>query len=362
MSRRQNYYGGRASQREHGPWSDTATIILDDFALRDAVEQDGFEAPRATRASARGATQPARHVVPAQPTPRPRRTHSVAHTFSTGRQLSVVSPQPMPQRPTMPQQNVAPLRAAPPVRDHGYDEEEDNPFKRRHGSLGAWFRGTAAAAGVFGAVLFGRVLVEASRPPNAQASMRVTVSATAEPEQAAAPSNPSGGSPAPASASAAPEPLAAARSSAAAPQLPFATTDHSRDSREKHARHHRTARESIASKRARRSDASPREPKTERTAEPKIETKTSRVLAAAAEEPEVKALRGAPAMLRINSRPWSQIFIDGKWIGNTPQLGIQLTAGQHSVRLVNNEFGMSKTFTVKLASGELVTRVETLKE
>jgi serine/threonine-protein kinase len=86
------------------------------------------------------------------------------------------------------------------------------------------------------------------------------------------------------------------------------------------------------------------------------------VAAVNGDERDSKSARGVPAMLRINSRPWSQIFIDGKWIGNTPQLGIQLSAGNHSVRLVNSEFGMSKTFTVKLAAGEQVTRVETLTE
>ncbi|HKP58361.1 MAG TPA: PEGA domain-containing protein [Polyangiales bacterium] len=80
------------------------------------------------------------------------------------------------------------------------------------------------------------------------------------------------------------------------------------------------------------------------------------------DESDSKASNGTPGLLRINSRPWSQVFIDGKLIGNTPQFGISLPAGKHSVRLVNAEFGMSKVFTLKLGAGESVTRVEMLSE
>lgn len=64
--------------------------------------------------------------------------------------------------------------------------------------------------------------------------------------------------------------------------------------------------------------------------------------------------------LRINSRPWALLFIDGKYAGNTPQLRLRLRPGEHSVRLVNTEFGMSRVFTVELGAGETLTRVEEL--
>jgi serine/threonine-protein kinase len=66
--------------------------------------------------------------------------------------------------------------------------------------------------------------------------------------------------------------------------------------------------------------------------------------------------------VRINSRPWSQVFIDERLIGNTPQLDISLPAGSHTVRLTNPEFGMSKVFSLQVRAGETVTRVETLDE
>lgn len=74
------------------------------------------------------------------------------------------------------------------------------------------------------------------------------------------------------------------------------------------------------------------------------------------------ATSGTSGVLRINSRPWSQVFVDGQLIGNTPQREISLSPGQHTVRLTNAEFGMSKAFNVKVDAGETVSRFETLEE
>jgi hypothetical protein len=68
------------------------------------------------------------------------------------------------------------------------------------------------------------------------------------------------------------------------------------------------------------------------------------------------------ALLRINSRPWAQVYVDGRLVGNTPQLGLQLPPGEHNVRLVNGVFAMGKVLNVKLRAGERVTRVEMLEE
>jgi hypothetical protein len=67
-------------------------------------------------------------------------------------------------------------------------------------------------------------------------------------------------------------------------------------------------------------------------------------------------------VLRINSRPWSQLFVDGHLVGTTPQLAVDLSAGEHLIRLVNREFGMSKAFRVDVGAGEHITRVETLED
>jgi|GEM_PF-6231030 len=89
-----------------------------------------------------------------------------------------------------------------------------------------------------------------------------------------------------------------------------------------------------------------------------IEPATNSAPPTAAPAPAGKA---APGTLRINSRPWSQVFIDGRLIGNTPQMAVSVPAGRYTVRLSNPELGMSKTITIQVAAGELVTRIETLE-
>jgi hypothetical protein len=66
--------------------------------------------------------------------------------------------------------------------------------------------------------------------------------------------------------------------------------------------------------------------------------------------------------LRINSRPWARVMIDNKFVGNTPQRGLKVAAGEHSVKLVNEPLNMSKTFRVNVHDGETVTRVEMLND
>ncbi len=69
---------------------------------------------------------------------------------------------------------------------------------------------------------------------------------------------------------------------------------------------------------------------------------------------------GGNGTLRINTRPWSQVFVDGRLIGNTPQMNISLPAGRHTVTLVNSEFNIRETITVEIHSGQTETRSMTL--
>ena len=64
--------------------------------------------------------------------------------------------------------------------------------------------------------------------------------------------------------------------------------------------------------------------------------------------------------LRVNTRPWSIVFVDDELVGNTPQMNIELSAGRHSVTLVNEDFGIRKNIQVVIKPGETVTRVLTL--
>jgi hypothetical protein len=62
--------------------------------------------------------------------------------------------------------------------------------------------------------------------------------------------------------------------------------------------------------------------------------------------------------LRINSRPWSEIYVDGTHVGHTPKLDLRVSAGNHRVRLVNQELGLSKTIELNAPAGETVSHVE----
>jgi len=51
--------------------------------------------------------------------------------------------------------------------------------------------------------------------------------------------------------------------------------------------------------------------------------------------PETPAL---PGQLFINARPWGRVYIDGEFVGNTPQAGLTIAAGIHSLRVVRDGF------------------------
>ena len=65
----------------------------------------------------------------------------------------------------------------------------------------------------------------------------------------------------------------------------------------------------------------------------------------------------APGTLRLNSRPWSRVYIDGRLVGNTPQTSLQLSPGWHTVTLVNPEFGLQKVITLRIKPGEIATKI-----
>jgi serine/threonine protein kinase len=69
---------------------------------------------------------------------------------------------------------------------------------------------------------------------------------------------------------------------------------------------------------------------------------------------------GGEGTLRINTRPWSQVYVDGQLIGNTPQMNIPLRAGRHRVTLVNSDFNIRETVTVTIRAGQTETKIITL--
>ncbi|MFK7998084.1 MAG: protein kinase [Polyangiales bacterium] len=62
----------------------------------------------------------------------------------------------------------------------------------------------------------------------------------------------------------------------------------------------------------------------------------------------------------INTRPWSEVYIDGRRVGNTPQRGLTLSSGRHRIRFVNPDFNISVTKTITVRAGENTRVIETL--
>jgi serine/threonine-protein kinase len=82
------------------------------------------------------------------------------------------------------------------------------------------------------------------------------------------------------------------------------------------------------------------------------------------EGPDVKPPTAATktGYLRINSKPWTRIYIDGRDTGlTTPQTKISLPAGRHSVTLVNNPFNIKHSFSITIQAGETATKVLDLR-
>jgi eukaryotic-like serine/threonine-protein kinase len=86
-------------------------------------------------------------------------------------------------------------------------------------------------------------------------------------------------------------------------------------------------------------------------AEPRAEAAAPEA-AAPEPTPPPAAAEVATGKLRVNSRPWSQVFIDGKSYGATPRLNIELPVGTHALRLVNDEFKIEKVEEIVIVAGE----------
>lgn len=78
-----------------------------------------------------------------------------------------------------------------------------------------------------------------------------------------------------------------------------------------------------------------------------------------AERAEKKS-SGSVGLLKLNSIPWSQVYIDKKLVGNTPLLGLQVAAGKHTVELKNPDTGARKKLKIKVNAGETLTKIEKL--
>lgn len=60
--------------------------------------------------------------------------------------------------------------------------------------------------------------------------------------------------------------------------------------------------------------------------------------------------------LRVNSRPWTVVFVDGREVGPTPQMHIEVPAGVHELVLVNRDFSLRHRLRVDVPAGETVVK------
>ena len=56
--------------------------------------------------------------------------------------------------------------------------------------------------------------------------------------------------------------------------------------------------------------------------------------------------------LSVQTRPWSRVSIDGKYIKNTPIVRYPLKAGDHTVTLENPQFNIKLDYQVTIIPGE----------
>jgi hypothetical protein len=75
-----------------------------------------------------------------------------------------------------------------------------------------------------------------------------------------------------------------------------------------------------------------------------------------------KPSAGGDGYLRIGSKPWTNIAIDGKDTGlHTPQTHLKLPAGSHRITLSNPQFGVKETFSVEISPDAQETVLKNFK-
>ncbi len=75
---------------------------------------------------------------------------------------------------------------------------------------------------------------------------------------------------------------------------------------------------------------------------------------AVAREPTMPRGHGA---LRLNTQPWTTVYIDGQLLGTTPVVDHFLKAGSHKLTLVNDDYNLRRDVTVRIQAGQTTTKV-----
>ena len=78
--------------------------------------------------------------------------------------------------------------------------------------------------------------------------------------------------------------------------------------------------------------------------------------------PDMRATGSKWGYLRINTIPWTKIYVDGRPRGTTPQLKLKLKAGRHKLVLLNNNFGIRKTYWITIRPNKPTTFIRKFKK
>jgi hypothetical protein len=59
-----------------------------------------------------------------------------------------------------------------------------------------------------------------------------------------------------------------------------------------------------------------------------------------------------PGALTFDARPWCNVSIDGRRVGQTPIVNRSLSSGRHRITCVNPDLNVTRNVTVTIAAGE----------
>lgn len=65
---------------------------------------------------------------------------------------------------------------------------------------------------------------------------------------------------------------------------------------------------------------------------------------------EIETTKG-DGRLSVTTTPWTEVYVDGEFLGNTPIQGHRLDPGKHTIKLVNEGLGISEKLSVTIEDG-----------
>ncbi len=65
---------------------------------------------------------------------------------------------------------------------------------------------------------------------------------------------------------------------------------------------------------------------------------------------EIETTKG-DGLLNVSTTPWTEVYVDGEFLGNTPIQGHRLEPGKHTIKLVNEGLGISEKLGVTIEDG-----------